>query len=64
MRILDNDIEKIQELFRKSFGIELTKDQALEKGLALLSIFKITYRPITENEWAGVKRRRNKNMWT
>lgn len=42
----DTDIEKMQVLYRKRFGIQLNKDEARYKLDLLVRQVQLTYRPI------------------
>jgi hypothetical protein len=39
--LTDKEIAEYQRLFKDEYGIELTKDQALEKGLRLVRLLRI-----------------------
>ena len=39
--LTDKEIAEYQRLFKAEFGIELTKDQALEKGLRLVRLLRV-----------------------
>ena len=39
--LTDKEIAEYQRLFKDEFGIELTKDQALEKGLRLVRLLRV-----------------------
>lgn len=39
--LTDKEIADYQRLFKAEFGIELTKDQALEKGLRLVRLLRV-----------------------
>ena len=56
--ITTEDLEKFKELFRKQFNIELTDAEALEKTIALLTMMKHVYKPITQEEYDRVQQRR------
>lgn len=56
--LTEKEIQKIQELYQKHFNIQLTKEQALEKGIALVGIMKLVYQQITEEELELVIKRR------
>ncbi len=47
-------ITQFQILYKKHFGIEINREEALEKGMALSRLVQLTYKPITqeEYEWA------------
>ena len=39
--LTDKEIAEYQRLFKDEYGIELTKDQALEKGLRLVRLLRV-----------------------
>ena len=39
--LTDKEIAEYQRLFKAEFGIDLTKDQALEKGLRLVRLLRV-----------------------
>lgn len=46
MAIADEHIAAFQKLYREHFGVELTKAQALEKGLRLIRLVEVISRNI------------------
>jgi hypothetical protein len=53
----DKHIKKFQDIYEARFGIRLNKKDALEKGLKLVNLMKIVYKPITKKELeASLKR--------
>lgn len=49
MKLKDKDLEQFIALYQQSSGITLTKEEALLKALALLTLVKLTYKPIPRN---------------
>ncbi len=47
--LTDKEIAEYQRLFKAEFGIELTKDQALEKGLRLVRLLRVVLEGDKEN---------------
>jgi hypothetical protein len=45
MVIADEHIVEFQALYKQHFGVDLTKAQALEKGLRLIRLIEAVYRP-------------------
>lgn len=39
--LTDKEITEYQRLFKNEYGIELTKDQVLEKGLRLVRLLRV-----------------------
>ena len=44
-------IIKFQELYKKHFGMDISRKEALEKGTVLLRLVQLTYKPITKTEY-------------
>lgn len=51
-------IEEYQEIYKKTFGEEISYERASEQGMKLLRLFKIIYRPINK-KW--IKKTGGKN---
>ena len=49
MTLTDTQIEKFQLLHKKYFGVDITKEQALESGLKLVNLIRLVYRPLEKN---------------
>lgn len=62
MLLTDEDIEKFQDIFEKEFGTKITKDEAYEKGVKLLTLMSAIYKPMTEKEYVLVEERRNESV--
>ncbi len=56
--ISDKQIQKFKALYRKHFGIELSDEEAQEKGSKLVRLMEIIYKPMTEEEFAILEERR------
>ncbi|MEK7576147.1 MAG: hypothetical protein AAB482_00460 [Patescibacteria group bacterium] len=54
----DEQVKKFQELWLKKFGKEISKEVAYEKGVKLLRLVELVYKPMTEAEFDLVKKRR------
>lgn len=50
MRLTDAQITKYQKIYKDTFGRPISKDKALEQGLALLRLVKVTTQPRKNNE--------------
>lgn len=48
-----------QEIYRKTFGHEITYEEAVEKGTKLLGLYKIIYRPIPSS-WQDKQKKNDK----
>jgi len=50
MVLSDKDIAKFQELYKKIFGINISREEALDQGGKLLRLVSIVYKPLVEKE--------------
>ena len=48
--LTNNDITKFQELYKLEFGTDISKEEALEQGIKLLTLMSHVYKPMTEKE--------------
>lgn len=48
--ITNHDIEKFQMLYKEQFGAEISKEEAIEQGLKLLTLMSVVYKPMTREE--------------
>ena len=56
---LDNEqITKFQTLYKSRFGKEISREEAYEKGVKLMRLVEITYKPMTEAEYQQLQERR------
>jgi hypothetical protein len=51
MVLSDENITKFQALYKSEFGLEISKEDAYEKGVQLLQLMSIVYKPITQEEF-------------
>ena len=58
MVLADADIEKFQALYKSQFGMAISKEEAYEKGIKLLNLLSVIYKPMTEKEYDLVQKRR------
>ncbi len=55
----DEQVTQFQALYKKQFGREITKGEALEKGAKLVRMMQLIYKPMTQEEYEKVQKRRN-----
>jgi len=48
--ITEQVIKRLQEIYNKRFGEQISYDEALAMGTRLLELIKITYKPIKKSE--------------
>jgi hypothetical protein len=58
MVLSDEDIIKLQALYRNELGIEIGKEDAYERGVKLLQLMSIVYKPMTEEEYKFIQMHR------
>lgn len=51
MVLTDKNIEKFQILYKEKFGVEISKDEAQEKGRQLLQLMSFVYKPVTKKNY-------------
>jgi len=49
--LTDEQISKFQDIYRKRFGKGISRADALEKGIKLVRLMDIVYKPITIQEF-------------
>ena len=56
MQFTDEQINQFQELYRKRYHKEITKQAALEQALKLVGLVEIFHKPITQKEYETLLR--------
>lgn len=56
--LTDAQVEKYRALYRKRFGKEISKEEALEQGIKLVRLMELIYRPMTVEEYEVIQVRR------
>jgi hypothetical protein len=56
--LTDEQIEKYRELYKKHFGKEISKSDALEQGTKLINLIETVYKPMTKQEFEKLQKRR------
>ncbi len=54
----DEQIKKFQTLYKNRFGKEISREEAYEKGVKLMRLIELVYKPMTEDEYKMVQKRR------
>lgn len=54
----DKQITKYQTLYKNRYGKEISRREAYEKGVKLMRLVEITYKPMTEAEYQELQERR------
>lgn len=46
----DEQITKYQTIYKKRFGVEISREEAYEQGIKLIRLIEIIYKPITKTD--------------
>ena len=60
MRLTDEHITQFQTLYKERFGAEISREDAHEKGIKLLRLMSLIYKPMTGEEQDKVRERKEK----
>ncbi|MCL5012226.1 MAG: hypothetical protein M1320_02255 [Patescibacteria group bacterium] len=58
MVLSDEDIKKFQALYKNELGKEINQQDAYEKGIKLLRLMSVVYKPMTEKEYKQIQKHR------
>jgi hypothetical protein len=50
MTLTDAQVKGFQELYKKKFGVELTREQALDQGIRLVQLMRAVYKPMPKSK--------------
>jgi protein-arginine kinase activator protein McsA len=56
--LTDEQIEKYRAIYKKHFGKEIGKAEALEQGTKLINLIEAVYKLMTKKEFEELQRRR------
>ncbi|HAW57728.1 MAG TPA: hypothetical protein DCX03_01730 [Bacteroidales bacterium] len=62
MVLSDEDILKFQALYKSEFGIEISREDAYEKGIKLLGLMSAVYKPMSEEEYEFIQGHRKDTL--
>ena len=51
-------IKQFQTLYKNRFGKEISREEAYEQGAKLIRLIELIYKPMTENEYKQLQKRR------
>jgi len=57
-------LKEFKALYKKHFNKDISDQEALEKGTKLIRLMKIIYKPMTENEYKALQKRRRETEST
>jgi len=58
MQIPKEHLDKFKKIYKKQFKEELSDSEALEKATKLIRLIEIVYKPMTEEEYEILQKRR------
>lgn len=59
MLLSNEKIAKFQALYKRQFGMEITRKEACEQGARLMRLVEIIYQPMSQAEYQQLQGRRN-----
>ena len=60
--LLDEDIIKLQALYKSELGVEISREDAYDRGIKLLRLMSAVYRPMSEKEYELIQKHRNETL--
>jgi len=51
----DKDIAEFQRIYREQFGKDISKQDALEQGIKLITLMKVIYKPMTREQHNAIQ---------
>ena len=58
MVLSDEQVEEFRQLYFKRFGKEISKEDAYEQGIKLITMLKLIYKPMPLEEYEAIQKRR------
>ena len=62
MVLSDEDITKLQALYKSELGIEISREDAYERGIKLLRLMSSVYQPMTEKDYQFIQKHREDTL--
>jgi hypothetical protein len=56
--LTNEEVQKFQELYKSRFGKDISYEEACEKGVKLVRLMELVYRPMTQEEYQTLQKRR------
>ena len=56
--LTNEQVSEFQRIYKDRFGKDISKEAALEKGIKLLRLVEIIYKPMTEEQFEKLQKRR------
>lgn len=58
MFLTDDEVLQFQAIYRQQFGKEISREAAQERGIKLVRLFEIIYKPMTKTDFQRIQQRR------
>jgi len=55
-------LEELQRIYKKNYNIELSKEEAVERGREILEFMDLIYEPLTKQDLKDVRERRKETQ--
>ncbi len=62
MVLTDDDIVRFQALYKSELGLEISREDAYEKGIKLVQLLSAVYTPMTEEEHERIQQHRTDTL--
>ena len=62
MILSDKQVTKFQTLYKSRFGIDISKEEAYEKGIKLIRLLDLIYKPMTKDNYQKLQKRRKETI--
>jgi len=56
--LTDTQITKFQKIYQQEFGRKISRKEALDKGIKLVRLMEIVYKPISKKDYQELQERR------
>ena len=60
--LADEDITNFQALYKSELGLDISREEAHEKGLKLVSLMSLVYKPMTQEESKSIETKRRETL--
>ena len=60
--LTDEDITNFQALYKSELGKDISREEAHEKGLKLVTLMSAVYKPMTQEEYDAIETKRRETL--
>lgn len=60
--LTENQIAEFQKIYKNRFGKKISRKEACDKGIQLIRLIELIYKPITEAEYQQLQERRKETL--